>query len=210
MQTAKPNGKISSELLTQRSILSNESRLVKLAPILISGTLLGILGFATYLYVHLGGYKEASLLTEDLGPYKIIFIHHVGPYHKILESIAPVEKWAKENQLDCHESFGEYLDDPEVVIEDRLQSNGGCILSAEPNNLPATFSYREIPRKYYLTAEFDGAPSIGPFKVYPKAMKWIHEHHFNLGGPVIEIYTSTGTGGDARVHTKYLFPLGKL
>ncbi len=178
---------------------------MKLAPVLISGTLLGILAFATYLYIHVGGYKEPSFASQELGPYKIIFKHHIGAYHKILESIEPVEKWAKENQIDCHESFGEFLDDPEVVIEDRLQSNGGCLIHIEPKNLPQDFSFREIPRKFYLVGEFDGAPSIGPFKVYPKAMKWIAEHQFVLGGPVIEIYTPQGTSE----HTRYLFPLGK-
>jgi AraC family transcriptional regulator len=182
---------------------------LKLAPILISGTLLGILAFATYLYIHVGGYKEPTFVNEDFGPIKIIFKHHIGAYHKILESIEPVEKWAKEHSIDCGQSFGEYLDDPENVVEDRLQSNGGCIVSAKPAGLlegtPDEISYREIPRKAFLIAEFDGAPSIGPFKVYPKAMKWIQEHQMILGGPVIEIYASQGVA----THTRYLFPLGK-
>jgi AraC family transcriptional regulator len=187
---------------------------LKLAPILISGTLLGILAFATYLYIHVGGYKEPTFVNEDFGPIKIIFKHHIGAYHKILESIEPVEKWATEHNVNCNVSFGEYLDDPEVVAEDRLQSNGGCIVSAEPaalvggisgGLLGGEISYREIPRKAYLIGEFDGAPSIGPFKVYPKAMKWMNEHQFILGGPVIEIYHTQGSA----VHTQYLFPLGK-
>jgi len=188
---------------------------VKLIPLAISSTLIGIVGFASYLFIHLGAYKNVELVGQDLGPYKIVFSHHIGPYHKILESIEQVEKWAKENQVGCDLSFGEFLDDPEVVVEDRLQSNGGCIVASQPTNLPSHLNYREIPRKYYLTAEFDGAPSIGPLKVYPKAMKWIQTNHYVLGGPVIEIYSMTsgdpthaGTAS-ASVHTRYLFPLGK-
>lgn len=177
---------------------------MRLLPLVISTTLLTILGFVSYFYIHLGAYKEVDLKSQDLGPYKIVFSHHIGAYHKILESIEPVEKWSKENHVGCDLSFGEYLDDPENVTEERLQSNGGCIVSAEPQHLPAEFSFREIPRRFYLTAEFDGAPSIGPMKVYPKAMKWILQNHYTLGGPVIEIYSIN----HAAVHTQYLFPLG--
>ena len=188
---------------------------MKLLPLVISTTLLTIFALVSYVYIHLGGYKEAELKSQDLGPYKIIFAHHVGAYHKILESIEPVEKWAIANGVGCDLSFGEYLDDPESIAEERLQSNGGCIVGAEPANLPTQFSYREIPRRFYLTAEFDGAPSIGPLKVYPKAYKWIADNHYALGGPVIEIYSITKSSKTAddkaqmAVHTQYLFPLGK-
>ncbi len=187
---------------------------MKLLPLVISTTLLTIVGFASYLYIHLGAYKPVELLSQDLGPFKIVFIHHVGPYHKILDSIEPVEKWANENSVPCNLSFGEFLDDPERVLEERLQSNGGCLVGEEPRNLPNKFSFREIPRRFYLTAEFDGAPSLGPMKVYPKAMKWITENHYTLGGPVIEIYSMTKANRTAddkaqmAVHTQYLFPLG--
>ncbi len=188
---------------------------MKLLPLVISTTLLTIIGFASYLYIHLGAYKEVELKSQELGPYKIVFSHHVGAYHKILESIEPVEKWAKTANMPCDLSFGEFLDDPETVMEERLQSNGGCLVSEEAKNLPTQFSFREIPRRFYLTAEFDGAPSIGPMKVYPKAMKWIKQNHYILGGPVIEIYSMPKSNHSAddkaqmAVHTQYLFPLGK-
>ncbi len=187
---------------------------MKLLPLIISTTLLTILGIVAYFYIHLGAYKEVAFKSQELGPYKIVFSHHVGAYHKILSSIEPVEKWAKENSVPCPLSFGEYLDDPDKVLEERLQSNGGCIVSEEPKILSSQFSFREIPRRFYLTAEFDGAPSIGPMKVYPKAMKWIEQNHFVLGGPVIEIYSMVKANNSAddkaqlNVHTQYLFPLG--
>ncbi len=187
---------------------------MKLLPLVISTTLLTIFGFASYIYIHLGGNKEVDLKAQDLGPYKIIFSHHVGPYHKILDSIEPIEKWSKENNTNCDLSFGEYLDDTDSVAEERLQSNGGCIVGSEPKNLPSQFTYREIPRRFYLTADFDGAPSITPMKVYPKALRWIKENNYTLGGPVIEIYSSTKSNHSAddkaqmAVHTQVLFPLG--
>lgn len=175
---------------------------MKLLPLVISTTLIVIVAIFSYVYIHLGLYKEVDFKSQDLGPYRIIFSHHIGPYHKIVESIEPVEKWAQANRVGCDLSFGEYLDDTETVAEERLQSNGGCIVSEEPRNLPTQISFREIPRRFYLTAEFAGAPSAGPMVVYPKALKWIAQNHYTLGGPVIEIYSVRNS------KTQYLFPLG--
>ena len=50
---------------------------------------------------------------------------------------------------------------------------------------------------------FDGSPSIGPFKVYPAAKRFLNEHHLSSKAPVIEIYHVNGNN----VTTEYLFPL---
>lgn len=183
---------------------------IKFGPLLLVGTALGILFFAIYVMLYLGAFKEVKLEARDMGPYNLLFHHHTGPYHEIIKSIEKLETWAKTNQVNCETSFGEYLDDPEQVDEGRLQSNGGCIIKDEElkllTKIPDDVSQRQLEKKYYLTAEFDGAPSLGPIKIYPKAKEWMKLNNFKIAGPIIEIYKMEP---NQKIHTTYLFPLGK-
>ncbi|MEK7357621.1 MAG: GyrI-like domain-containing protein, partial [Bdellovibrionota bacterium] len=149
--------------------------------------------------------KEVTIEVSEQGPYKVVSHEHTGAYHLIAPVILDVEKWAKANGESCRFSFGEFLDDPKVVDEDRLKSSGGCVVEKDwSTGLPAGHVYREISRRTYLVAKFDGAPGIGPMKVYPRAMRAIEERGKKLEGPVIEMYEVLP--GD-QVITTYLFPI---
>jgi effector-binding domain-containing protein len=124
-----------------------------------------------------------------------------------MPTLEEVEKWAKENGEACKISFGEFIDDPDKVDEDRLRSNAGCVVEKTWDFvLPAGFGFREYPPRVYVVAEFDGAPSIGPFKVYPKTKDYIESHNYKLSGPVIEMYEILS---EEKVRTTYLFPVEK-
>jgi len=189
-----------------------------IATVLIAAVVL-VLAFV----VRLGGFKDVKLADEELGPLRTVAKVHVGAYHKAVPVIVEVETWAHNNGENCRLSVGEFLDDVETVPEDRLRSNGGCVVeknweasgpppdsgpSPGPSTrlpaLPEGFSYREIPRRRYVTAEFEGAPSIGPLKVYPKARRRIEEQGLVPDGPVIELYEVLP---GEKVRTKYLFPV---
>lgn len=193
---------------------------------LIASVLIAAFGLVFTLIVRLGGFKDVKLADEELGPLKTVSKVHVGAYHKIVPVIVEVETWARHNGENCRLSFGEFLDDVDSVPEDRLRSNGGCVVEKnwshessgakphesheahESHELPEGFSYREIPRHRYVTAEFEGAPSIGPLKVYPKARRKIEEQGLVLDGPIIELYEVLP---EEKVRTKYLFPVkGKI
>lgn len=172
---------------------------------MIAAVLLFVVGLVIALYVHLGGFKSVTLTQTEEGPFKVISKQHIGAYHKIVPVIEEVEKWAKAHGETCHLSFGEYLDNVDTVPEDRLKSNGGCVVEkAWTSGLPEGFEYRELPRRQYIVAEFSGAPSIGPLKVYPKAQKEIKAKGLVLDGPVIEMYEIIPPKG---VKTRYYFPV---
>ena len=102
-------------------------------------------------------------------------------------------------------SFGEYLDNPDVIEEDRLNANVGCIVERDwSQGLDDGLQYREIPRARYVIAEFTGAPSIGPQKVYPKAKKMLAENGYKTEGPVIEVYERFA---DGKFSTHYFFQI---
>jgi len=176
---------------------------------------LGFILFFLYLFQYTGAFKSVSVEQGERGPYTIIYKTHVGPYHKIVATIEDVEKWARNNNLKCRLSFGEYLDDPRTTEEGRLNSRGGClidplaedeknILEKLKSNLPQDFKIAEIEKTKAVVALFTGAPGIGPLKVYPKAEDYIREHKLTPKGSVIEIYEVF----DSRsVQTTYIWPV---
>jgi AraC family transcriptional regulator len=171
---------------------------------LIVVTVAGLVGALLF---RLGTFKEVTVSEGNKGPYKIVFKNHVGAYHKIVPVIESVEKWAKENGESCHLSFGEFLDDPDKVEEDRLRSIAGCMVEKTWDFvLPAGFGFRELPSRFYVIAEFEGAPSIGPFKVYPRAKEYIEAHNYKMSGSIMEIYEILSP---EKVKTTYLFPVEK-
>ena len=115
--------------------------------------------------------------------------------------IQEAEAWANSHNLRCPQTFGEYLDDPSLIDEDRLRSHGGCVLSATLTTVPPDFQYQIRAERTYVVARFPGSPSIGPYKVYPKVQAFIAEQRLKPAAPVIEIYTISGD----QMTTEYLF-----
>lgn len=169
-------------------------------------TIAAIIAFSIYMYFRLGMNKAVVLEAREAGPFKILYIKHTGPYYKIAEKIEYVEKWAKANGVSCEKTFGQYLDDPQAVAEDRLQSQGGCIIAEIPDevSIQNEMLIGELPKRKYLIANFDGAPSVGPYTVYPKAFEWIAANSSALEGPIVEVYNVLN---EKEVRTEYFFPI---
>lgn len=172
--------------------------------VLIPAVIIGFVGFLTY---HLGALKPVTIAEENRGPYIMLFKDFVGPYHKTVSVITEVETWALANNLDCRLSFGEYLNDPDKVEEDRLKSRGGCLVDKVPENLPKDFKLLDLPSRSYVTAVFEGSPGIGPIKVYPKVNEYMIAKGLKQNGAVIEIYEIHSRTKTSSMTTTYLFPL---
>jgi AraC family transcriptional regulator len=173
----------------------------------------GLVVFGITVYFRLGGHKHVSIEQKDISAYTVVGKKHVGAYHKIGPVIFEVEAWAKANNLPCNRTYGEYLDDPRTKDEDRLQSIGGCVLGnvGDPNSelsdevkktLPPDFIVSTVEAGPRVIAVFKGAPSIGPFKVYPAVEDYMAEHKLKISGPVIEIYEILG---ERKARTEYQF-----
>ncbi len=165
-----------------------------------------VLSLVAYLYFYLGVFLPVQVVTGERGPFTLVYMNHTGAYHQIGPVIQEVEKWASENKLRCELTFGEYLDDPAAVDQDRLRSRGGCAFSEKPKlqtALPEGFHTEDRAKKNYAIGTFDGGPSVGPFKVYPKVREYIQTQRLKQAGPVIETYFIRGE----KVTTEFLFPL---
>lgn len=182
---------------------------------LIASTVAVFLGFAAYVFYYIGGYKSANFEFGQQPKTTVLYKEHVGPYHKINATIQDVETWAKNNQFKCELSYGEYLDNPGLVEEARLKSQGGCIiLDSEFNELekisqtglPENFKFKTIPARDVLIAKFDGSPAIGPWKVYDELPDLLKSARKHLNGPTMEVYQITGKNA---MNTIYYFPTAK-
>jgi DNA gyrase inhibitor GyrI len=161
--------------------------------------------FAATVFFRLGGHKPVQIALEDRAELHLLYKEHFGAYHKINDVLTQVEAYAAQQNLPCPQTFGEYLDDPRLIEERRLRSNGGCVLAA-PTNAGDGYMFKTLSARQWLVAKFDGAPSIGPMKVYPKSEAYMVEHSLKISGPVIEIYTIKGA---KEAITEYLFPVEK-
>lgn len=170
-----------------------------------------ILGFGIWFIYSVGIFKTVEV-REETGPSMILlYKEHTGPYHKIIDAISAVEDFAKEKKLSCRKTFGEYLDNPEVVEHDRLRSLGGCVLDLPVTGLneilPSDIKSKEISEKKYVVAEFYGAPMIGPYKVYPKLDEYFHTHNLKRSNSVLEIYEMVS---EKELKTKYFVEISNL
>lgn len=166
-----------------------------------------VISFGVYLSTYLGAFKGVDISQSTQGPFKIVYIDHVGPYHKMNKDIEVVEKYFKEQGKPCGRTFGEYLDDPQVVEEARLRAKAGCIVDEYPTNLPEGFKTGEFASKNYVVAVFTGSPGIGPLKVYPKVNEFMTKNNLKQEGAVIEIYEIHSISEKSAMTTTYLFPV---
>lgn len=165
---------------------------------------IALCGLAIYLFVHLGLSKPVTVTVEERGPFHFLYQTHLGAYHDIGPKITAVEEFAREQKIECPKTFGEFLDDPGAIEQDRLRSKVGCIVNDKPSvALPEGFSYELRPASQYAVGHFEGSPAIGPFKVYPKVKEYILTERLKASGAVIETYLIRGE----KVTTEFLFPV---
>jgi len=176
---------------------------------------LGLLIFFLYLFQYTGAFKSVTVALGDRPTYQIIYKDFTGPYHKIVSTIQEVEKWAQSQGLNCRLSFGEYFDDPGAIEEGRLKSRGGCLVdplkddekkiwNTLKDKLPADYKVDELAATKAVISLFEGAPSIGPMKVYPKAEEFILKNNLVRKGGVIEIYE---VFDQKSMQTTYIWPI---
>ena len=149
-----------------------------------------ILGFGLYLAIYLGVFSPVKISEGEAPPFILLSKSHIGPYDKIVPIIEEVESWAKARGIDCTQSFGLYEDDPNETEQERLRSRGGCWISdaSKITDLPTDFKIETWSAPYFVKAVFEGSPSIGPMKVYPKAGEYFESHHYKRLKGTLEVY----------------------
>lgn len=163
------------------------------AVLVLSVLAVGLLGY------RLGAFQPVKVWRDNEPGRRVVAKELLGPYIGIAAVIKEVEDWAKSVGEPCTVAIGRYMDDPELVDEDRLHSAGGCVLSGNAVDLaiaagkmPSSFKVFSFEIGDAMLAEFTGAPSIGPWKVYPKLKQAIADANLAVVGPAIEFYEITG------------------
>ena len=165
------------------------------------------LSFGIFLANYLGAFKDVEITRAAHGPYKTVYLEHMGPYHKVNKVIEKVEKLMQTKGYVCGRTFGEYLDNPREVDEARLRARVGCLVETVPTDLPEDYKSGEIAASNYVVAVFTGSPGIGPLKVYPRVNDYMAEHALKNSGPAVEIYEIHSITEKNAMTTTYLFPV---
>lgn len=162
------------------------------------------LAMAIYLYFYLGWYKSPTFHGVAQQDFHLLYKVHHGPYHKIGSVLNEVESWARANGVSCPKTFGEFLDNPQTTAEDRLRSHVGCVLAeGEIVKTDSSIQQKEIKGQTFLRVSFDGSPSIGPMKVYPRVQEWFEKNQIPMPQTTIEVYLPK----DNSIITEYYFPV---
>ena len=169
---------------------------------IVSVTFFIILIVLGYFAFYLGAFKPVLFDMGEFGPYNLVYKKHLGAYHKIVPVIESVEQWVKSHGESCAKSFGEYIDDPQQVEQERLRSLGGCIVEKAFETLPPELEQKTLPKQFFIRGQFDGSPAIGPYKVYLKAQNLMNEKGLVPNGSVFEIYEVIS---QKEMKTTYLF-----
>jgi AraC family transcriptional regulator len=174
---------------------------------LIVFIVVGVISFGLFLSTYLGAYSKVDISEATQGPFKTVYLDYMGPYHKISKELEKVENYMTTQGAPCGRTFGEYLDDPQVVEEARLRAHAGCIVESVPANLPENLKAGVMEPRHYVVAVFTGSPGIGPLKVYPKVNTYMQEKNLKQKGAVIEIYEIHSITEKNAMTTTYLFPV---
>ncbi len=175
---------------------------------MIKWIFLGFIAVVSFLFLYIasyvGAFRDVTWEEGVRGPYHLVYQQNRGPYQKISATIVDAEKAFEALGHTCELTFGRFLDNPNVTDSDRLRSESGCLFASEPPAVPEGYEYMVLDEAEYLVANFNGAPSVGPLKVYPEARKRLSERGLSEELTPLEIYKLTPGEG---VHTTYLFSL---
>ena len=134
--------------------------------------LLTIAGLIFSLVQYLGFLKPVDVAIQTDGPVHFVFERKIGPYHEISDRMDAIARIIKAEGLNCKQSIGRFLYDPNKVEQDRLRADIGCVIPADyDGKIPEVLKRDSIPKREYVIGKFDGSPSLGAIKVYPKAQE---------------------------------------
>jgi len=155
--------------------------------VFLSGISLGIVVLILVVVWWLGAFNRVELLSEERGPYRIICMDHVGPYHEIANTILEVQDRLKDVEDRLGGPCAIYYDDPAKVPKEKLRSKGGFLLKDEVE-AKGLLEIVTMPRRMVLLGRLKGHPSLAPIKVYPAMAEWMEKNGFVPAGPAVEFY----------------------
>lgn len=158
-------------------------------------TCLIIIAAIVSLLFYLDAFSTINIKNKEIGPYKLVYEEHKGPYNGIKEVQDKVYYSLLDDKIITTKGFGIYYDDPSKVAANKLRSIGGCIVNQNDyktldmlGNKYNVMDYYS-PENIYAEFSFKNPLSIliGIFKVYPEIKKVQEKEHY-APQPVMEIY----------------------
>ena len=143
---------------------------------------LGLALLAFFIFLAYSGLLTSVKITEkEIGPYYLVYQKHTGDYKNMGKVQMNVYNIIiKNTKVKPKIGFGIYYDNPEKTAKDKLQSEGGCIVSKKEadaiKKAKTKLLFKTFEKTKCVTAEFPlkNKYSIifGIMKAYPKINKY--------------------------------------
>ncbi|NPE27334.1 hypothetical protein HNV12_05015 [Methanococcoides sp. SA1] len=153
---------------------------MKIALIIIVILILVVLAFL----VNCGLFFKPKVTTKNMGPLKIVYKDHVGPYQETGKIQDEIYHYLLNDQnLETYKGIGIYYDNPKKVAQDQLRSKSGCIIEQKDVNKKidlGNYDEMTIDKQEMIYAEFPFKSKmsimLGIMKVYPLLQKYCEEN----------------------------------
>jgi len=97
----------------------------------------------------------------------------------------------RQARIPATDAFAVFLDDPSVVVADKLRSKVGYLVAAG-TNVPASLPAEDIVGRKVVRATFKGSALVGSYKAYQAMKEWAREHDYVIALPALEIHCGEG------------------
>lgn len=149
-------------------------------------------------YAYFGGFRTVEFEEKNTGGEIFVYENVTGSYRQspvVMDSIY----YALLNDfgIETTKGAGIYYDNPQLVEEENLRSEIGCLLDTPADSilmakLSDRFKVKVLPEGRYVVGEFPNKGSfsviVGVLKVYPALDKFISERRSRMNSSVTEIY----------------------
>ena len=144
--------------------------------------IIAIIVLAIVLFLAVNGiFFKPRVSTKNMGPLKIVYKDHVGPYQETGKIQDDIYNYLLNEQcLETYKGIGIYYDNPKKVSQDQLRSKAGCVIEEKDTGkeivLKNDYKMMTIENQEMIYSEFPFKSKmsimIGIMKVYPLIQKY--------------------------------------
>jgi hypothetical protein len=142
---------------------------------------------------YLGTFASVNLSDEYRGPYNLVVLSQLVPYHESSQAIERVDLMLEEKEIRQAQSVVIFYDDPTKIPMQQVHTRAGFVVS-DSVKVDSPFIFQTVEKRRVAVASMKAHPAIAPFKTYPALQEWIQKNEYLTvnNKAHIELYYSNG------------------
>lgn len=138
-------------------------------------------------YAWWGGFRSATVLPAERGPYVYAYLDHVGDLAKIPKTQNQVRAMLKAQGVTPGMPINVLLDDPRKVARAELRAQTGYLINAQ-TPIKAPLKRGEIAKRPVWLAQVQAAVLLAPSKAYQALADHLQTQQRDIQMPTVELY----------------------